>query len=277
MTNMSVYSIIKSIVTALRKPIIIKADIKYLSPNHRLEGKKILITGGSRGLGYSMAKKFISEGAEVLITGRNKEVLMRVAEELQCKSIIFDSTDFDNINSFIAEAHDQLGGIDVLVNNAGISLHEGNIRNVTFDSFDKQINTNLKSVYFLSKKFLELYEAEKRTKGSILFVSSERGIYVDDIPYGLIKASINSLTQGLSVLLRKNDIRINAVAPGITTTDMTGTSPDNLYSGRYATGRYYLPDEVAEISCFLLSDAAACISGQIIGCDNGYNNNTYRK
>ena len=274
---MGLYNKLRSLVLCFRKPIIVKADIKYLAPNKRLENKKILITGGSRGLGYAMAKKFVSEGAEVLITGRNIERLKQVSEELGCKYILFDSTDFDNIDGFINEAKSLLGQIDVLVNNAGISLHVGNIRNVTKESYDAQFNTNLKSVYFLSQKFLELYENNHQQNGSILFLSSERGKYVDDIPYGLIKTSINSLTQGLSFLLRNSDIRINAVAPGITTTDMTGTSPDNLYSGKYATGRYYLPEEVAEVACFLISDAAKCISGQIIGCDNGYNANSYKR
>ena len=274
---MGLYNKLRSLVLCFRKPIIVKADIKYLAPNKRLENKRILITGGSRGLGYAMAKKFVSEGAEVLITGRNIDSLKQVSEELGCKFIQFDSTDFDNIDSFINKAKSILGQIDVLVNNAGISLHEGNIRNVTKESYDAQFNTNLKSVYFLSQKFLELYENNHQQNGSILYLSSERGKYVDDIPYGLIKASINSLTQGLSFLLRNSDIRINAVAPGITTTDMTGTSPDNLYSGKYATGRYYLPEEVAEVACFLISDAAKCISGQIIGCDNGYNVNSYKR
>ncbi len=274
---MWLYNLFTRLVHSIRRPIIIKAEIKYLSPNKRLENKRILITGGSRGLGYAMAKKFVSEGADVLITGRNVERLKQVSEEIGCKYILFDSTDFDNIDSFISEASSLLGQIDVLVNNAGISLHEGSIRSVTRESYDAQFDTNLKSVYFLSQKFLELYEGNQQKNGSILFLSSERGLYVDDIPYGLIKASINSLTKGLSFLLRKSDIRINAVAPGITATDMTGTTSDNLYSGRYATGRYYLPEEVAEVACFLISDAAKCISGQIIGCDNGYNANSYKR
>lgn len=274
---MGLYNFVSKLVHLIRRPIIVKANISFLSPNKRLENKKILITGGSRGLGYAMAKKFVSEGAEVLITGRNIERLKQVSEELGCKYILFDSTDFDNIDGFINEAKSLLGQIDVLVNNAGISLHEGNIRNVTKEGYDAQFNTNLKSVYFLSQKFLELYENNHQKNGSILFLSSERGKYVDDIPYGLIKASINSLTQGLSFLLRNSDIRINAAAPGITTTDMTGTTSDNLYSDKYATGRYYLPEEVAEVACFLISDAAKCISGQIIGCDNGYNANSYKR
>ena len=162
-----------------------------------------------------------------------------------------------------------LGGVDVLVNNAGISLHEGTIRNVRYEQFDRQIDVNFKGVYFLSQKFLALYEKEQRKGGSILFLSSERGQHVDDLPYGIIKAAINSLTQGLAKMLINSDIRINAVAPGITATSMTNRTVDDLYEENYSTGRCYLPEEVAEIACFLISDAAGCLSGQILVCNNG--------
>ena len=180
------------------------------------------------------------------------------------------------MDDFIKEADDLLGGANVLVNNAGISLHEGTIMDVHYEQFDKQIETNLKGAYFLSQKFLRMYKKKHRNGGSILFLSSERGHYVDDLPYGLIKAAINSLTQGLAKMLIQSNIRINAIAPGITTTDMTGITRDDIYSGEYSTGRYYLPEEVAEVACFLVSDASSCLSGQIIICNNGDSIN-YRK
>ncbi len=248
---------------------VVKANIVLLSPDHRLAGKKVIITGGSRGLGYAMAKKFVSESADVLITGRNEEHLKTVAKDLGCQYIHYDVTNFEHMDDFISKADILLGGVNVLVNNAGISLHEGTIRNVEYPQFDMQVNTNLKAAYFLTKKFLAIYEKEKRENGSVLFVSSERGEHVDDLPYGLIKAAINSLTKGLAKMLIRNNIRINAIAPGITTTDMTGRSSENIYGGKYSTGRYYLPEEVAEIACFLISDAAHCLSGQILVCNNG--------
>ena len=266
---MEIKKTLKKIIKLLQVKKTLKANIVLLHPNKRLVEKKIIITGGSRGLGYAMAKKFVSEGAEVLITGRDIDSLKKAAATLACKYICYDVTDFENMDSFLIEADKCLNGVNVLVNNAGISLHEGSIKNVKFEQFDKQIDVNLKGSYFLSQKFLALYEKNNMTGGSILFLSSERGQHVDDLPYGLIKAAINSLTQGLAKMLIKNNIRINAIAPGVTATDMTNISTNDLYADNYATGRYYLPEEVAEIACFLISDASSCLSGQILYCNNG--------
>lgn len=204
---------IKSLIRLLRSTKVVKANIMLLEPNKRLVGKRIIITGGSRGLGFSMAQKFVAEGAKVLITGCNEKTLQNAAKEVGCMYICYDVTDFEHMDEFVLRADNMLGGVDVLVNNAGISLHEGTIRNVRYEQFDRQIDVNFKGVYFLSQKFLALYEKEQRKGGSILFLSSERGQHVDDLPYGIIKAAINSLTQGLAKMLINSDIRINAVAP----------------------------------------------------------------
>ena len=256
---------------------VLRADIHLLEPNQRLTGKKIIITGGGHGIGFAMAKKFKSEGADVLITGRNEEVLIKSAKELGCAYMVLDITNTREFDSFIKLADQKLGGVNVLVNNAGVSLHEGNILNVTEETFDTQINTNLRGGYFLSKHFIKFINENQRNDGNILFLSSERGQYADDIPYGLTKAAINSLTKGLAMFLRRDNIRVNAVAPGITATSMTGYTKDNLYMQNYSTGRCYLPEEIAEVACFLISDAAGCLSGQVLYCDNGFSNNSYKK
>jgi 3-oxoacyl-[acyl-carrier protein] reductase len=266
---MDVKSVIYCVKKALLGSKVVKANIILLESNERLVGKRIIITGGSRGIGFSMAKKFVAEGAKVLITGCNEETLQNAAREIGCMYIYYDVTDFEHMDEFVSKADKMLGGANVLVNNAGISLHEGTIRNVHYEQFDKQVNVNLKGVYFLSQKFLALYEKEQRKGGSILFLSSERGQHVDDLPYGLIKAAINSFTQGLAKMLIRSNIRINAIAPGITATSMTNRTIDNLYEENYSTGRCYMPEEVAEIACFLISDAAGCLSGQILVCNNG--------
>ena len=110
----------------------------------------------------------------------------------------------------------------------------------------------------------------ERALQSILFMSSETSHTADIRPYGLTKAAINSLVKGLASMYASHGIRVNAVAPGITTSDMTGYKTDgNLYLEANATGRVYLPEEVAECASFLLSDCSGCVSGEILTCNNG--------
>ena len=247
----------------------ITADISYLQPNSRLAGKKIIVTGGGKGLGAAMATKFISEGASVLISGRNEKTLREKAEQIGCKYLTLDVQATESLDKFIHDADNILGGIDCLVNNAGISIHEPTFFDVTPETFDAQIATNLRGGFFLAQSFTKMLLHEKR-KGNVLFVSSETGETADIRPYGFTKAAINSMVQGLACLLVKDGIRVNAVAPGITASDMTGFKADgNLFLGCNATERVYLPVEVAETACFLLSDASGCISGQVIVCNNG--------
>lgn len=260
-------------------PTVVKhttADIHYLNPDNKLDGKKIIITGGGRGLGYAMAKKFVSEGADVLIAGRNEDLLAEKANELNCKYLKLDVQNSSEFDKFIEQAHKLLGGVNCLVNNAGISLHEGEIRNVTEEQFDSQISTNLKGGYFLAQRFIKYFENSGQEYGNILFVSSERGFFTDDLPYGLTKAAVNSLIKGLAYRLAGNHIRVNGIAPGVTTSDMTGFKADgNLYAPWNTGERVYLPEEVAEVAGFLLSDAANCLSGQILECNNGKTANTH--
>ena len=173
-----------------------------------------------------------------------------------------------NIYPFMNQANQMLGGVNCIVNNAGISLHESTFFDVTSETFDKQVNTNLKGGFFLTQKFVEILKKEQRT-GTVLFTSSETGDTMDFRPYGFTKAAVNSMVQGLAYLFSKDGIRVNAVAPGVTTSDMTGFKADgNLYEPGSSIERVYLPEEVAETACFLLSDAAGCVSGQIITCNN---------
>lgn len=268
---MSVKQIIKRGLTYIIKGTPIKktvSEISYLSPSETLKGKKIIITGGGSGLGLAMAKKFIQEKAEVLIVGRNEKKLQDAAQKLGCKYLQLDVTDCHSFKTFMENAAKELGGINVLVSNAGVSLHENSFFEVTPESFDIQINTNFKGPFFLAQQFIS-YLKETHQKGNILFVSSETGATVDCRPYGYTKAAINSMTKGLAHLFAKDGIRINAIAPGITASDMTGLSSEgNIYFPGNIIERVYMPEEVAETACFLISDAAGCISGEIITCNN---------
>lgn len=254
------------------QPKNIRATISVYKEGKRLEDQRIVVTGGGRGLGFAIAKRCIEEGANVLIVGRNEDNLKKAAEQYQnCHYLRYDVSDTTDVSAFFTKAEEILGGpITSLVNNAGISLHEGNIFNVTEESFVKQINVNLKAPYFLSKEFLKRYRASGLLKGAILFITSERGLYCDDIPYGLIKAAINSLTEGLGRRFINEGIRVNAIAPGVTASDMTGYSEDgNLYRPQACGERVYLAQEVAETAIFLLSEESGCISSQIIPCNRG--------
>jgi 3-oxoacyl-[acyl-carrier protein] reductase len=245
------------------------ASVTYAEPNAVLHDKKVIVTGGGRGLGFAMAKKFKSEGAEVLIVGRNATKLEESAKELGCSYLVYDVQDVEHMDAFMHRANEILNGANCLINNAGISLHEKSFIDVTPDGFDAQINTNLRGSFFMAQKFIKLLEEENR-EGNILFVSSETGNTADIRPYGLTKAAINSLVAGLASMYAKKGIRINAIAPGITKSDMTGLGADgNLYYSDNATKRLYLPEEVAECACFLISNMSGCIAGEIITCNNG--------
>lgn len=252
----------------------VSAEIVYLIPNERLKGKKIIVTGGGRGLGAAMSAKFVSEGATVLIAGRDTDILHKTANSIGCMYLPLDLKEASSFNRFIDEADEMLGGADCLVNNAGISLHESSFFDVTENSFDLQVDTNFKGTYFLTQSFIKNVLTNKR-KGNVLFISSETGSTADNRPYGYTKAAINSMTQGLAKLFIKDGIRINALSPGVTASDMTGfNTKGNLYYSGNEIERIYMPEEVAEIACFLISDASGCISGQILLCNNGNTINT---
>lgn len=272
---MSAIKIIKRALTYIIKGVpnkIVKVEVGQIMPTSRLLGKNIIVTGGGRGLGFSMAEKFVAEGANVLITGRSESTLIEASAKLNnCLYIPFDVSDIAHIPYFINQCIEKFNGrIDVLVNNAGISLHEREIKNVTEEGYDQQFNTNLKAPYFLSQAFLNHCEKVNNTNASVLFITSERGLYCDDIPYGIIKAGINSLTRGLSCRYIKKGVRVNAIAPGVTVSDMTGyNSESNMIRPTAIGERVFMAEEVAETAAFILSDAAKCISGEIIPCNQG--------
>lgn len=263
-------SVVKQILLIFRRRIPQKSiiNISCLQPNKILIGKKIIITGGGRGLGAAMAEKFVKEGADVLIAGRTEKTVKDTAERIGCKYLTLDVSKTDSLEDFMNQADAALGGANCLVNNAGISLHENTFFDVTPETFDKQIDTNFRGAFFLTQAFLRKMKDNNR-KANVLFISSETGDTMDFRPYGFTKAAINSMVQGLAYLFAKEDIRINAVAPGVTASDMTGfRAEENLSYDGNIIGRVYLPEEVAETACFLLSDASGCISGQIITCNN---------
>lgn len=249
-------------------------EIGTIAPSEMLSGRKIVITGGSRGIGFATAQACIKQGADVLIAGRKESTLQESAKNwvlvliiscLMCPRRSRRKTSLPRQNLVWG------GGIDGLICNAGLSLHEESIGKVSPEQFDKQFNTNFRGAYFLAQAYVE--EVTSSTKPSdLIFISSETADHCVDIPYGLSKAAINSLIGSLSRRFYRKGVRVNGVAPGVTATDMTkeyADVSDGDYSYEAASGRLFLPEEVAEVVCFLLSSASRCISGEVIHVNAG--------
>lgn len=265
---MGIKKILKSILGVIRPVNKTVAMITYTAPDNRLKGMNIIITGGGRGLGAAMAEKFVNEGANILIAGRNENTLKETANKVGCQYLVLDVADVASFDTFLDNAELKIGKINGLVNNAGISLHESTFFDVTPETFDSQVSVNMRGGYFLTQKLAKRW-LDNSQKGNVLFISSETGDMMDFRPYGFTKVAVNSMVQGLAYLFAKQGIRINAVAPGVTMSDMTGErSTDNIYYSRNMLGRVYMPEEVAETACFLMSEVSGCISGQIITCNN---------
>ena len=251
----------------------VNITIEQVKDGSLLKGKNILIVGGSSGIGFAIAKRCQEEGANVIISSSNSEKLNEATKKIKgnCFGITFDISKVKSINTFLDECTSKFGGnIDALICSAGISLHEGNYKNVTEDGFDKQFNINMKGTYFLCKSYLE--KISNKNNGNLLVISSETADQCYDIPYGMTKASLNSMICALSRREYQNGIRVNGIAPGVTQTDMTKDYAEVVngdYSRVNAMGRIALPEEIAEVSIFLLSDRSKCISGEIIHCNAG--------
>lgn len=270
---MAFKNIIKKSVDYLLRPRgIVNINISQINHGEILRQKCIVITGGGSGIGYYMAKKFISEGATVLIVGRNEEKLRKAKEEmgLKCQYLKFDVTQVEKAKQFIIKAISILGKIDCLVCNAGISLHEGTINHVSIESFDKQMNVNLRANYFLVQAFIEQHK--NGIPQDILLITSMTGNQINEIPYGIAKAGLNSMIQKINKRYYQYGIRVNAIAPGVIPTELTksyiDTSDGNMFYSE-SSGRYFLPEEIAEVATFLLSDASKIIAGEVITCDGG--------
>ena len=260
---------IKYILTEYKQPII-KVEVSQKTPQELFSNKVYIVTGGSSGIGFHIAKKLVEENATVIITGRTERKLIEAKNKIgsNCEYVVWDVSSVSESSDIIQKLFDKYNHIDGLINNAGISLHEWDFMKVTEDGYDTQFNTNLKGGFFLTQSYI-FQLLKKNNEGNVLFISSEAGTMCDDLPYGLTKASINSLVQALSYNYYKNGIRINAVSPGVTASEMTKINKNGDMFNNSNSGRFFLPEEVAEVVCFLLSDYSKCISGEIIHVNGG--------
>ena len=249
--------------------IYLNVNIGYLSPSELLKDHVIFITGATGGMGRQISQKCIEQGAKVILADINQERLHELEKNLgpNCRSICFDIKNIGIFDQVLDTADKFFGSIDCLVNNAGISLHEGDFMNVTEKNWNDQFDINLKAPYFLLQSWLRYYRKKEMKSGRVVMMASDTSGMGSSIPYGLSKAGISSLTCGLAKKLITEGIRINAMAPGTTLTPMT----DDLTHGEVCRSttigkRALFPEEIAGLCIFLLSDLSACVSGNIFGC-----------
>lgn len=246
-----------------------------------LTGKVAIVTGATSGIGRATASLFASNGATVVAVGRNETELtgLRDAQRGGTGSIkphLADVTELSQVDRLVSETMDTFGKIDILVNAAGI-IKNGNIEDTTLDEWDKMLNVNLRSVFYLMHKSVPSLE---QTKGSIVNVSSVTGprAFPNVLAYCVSKAGVDQLTRCSALELAPKGIRVNAVNPGVVVTGLhkrSGMSDDKYESflehsrTTHPLGRVGQPDEVAELIMFLASDKAGWITAATYEIDGG--------
>lgn len=261
-----------------RRPVV-KCNVSCLAPNELLKGRCALITGGTSGIGYSIAEAFLNAGASVIITGRDGERLKKACDLLSVKGnvkgYVMDNTNVSSFDTIFDKMLFDLGGqkIDILVNNAGVN-YKG-MPNATEEEYDQVMDTNLKGSFFLSQ-ILGKYYVSNQISGNILNIASASSLRPADSAYTVSKWGLRGLTLGLAKALAPYGITVNGIAPGPTATPMMrkGNSSD-LSLERIPLGRYILPDEIANMAVFLVSGMGRSIMGDIIYMTGGAGNLTY--
>ena len=241
-----------------------------------LKGKTAIVTGGTRGIGFEVVKKFIENGANVAFFGSRKETVDKTMAQLNelfpGKKILglYDSiSDAVAIELAFQKVVDEFGSLDILVNNAGISARDSLIEYKPED-FVKIMDLNVNAVFVCSQAAAKLMVKQK--SGVILNTSSMVSLYgqPSGVGYPTSKYAVNGMTKSLARELGKYNIRVNAVAPGVTATDMVASLPKEIVdriSSTIPLGRVGQPEEVANAFVFLASDMASYITGTILSVD----------
>ena len=242
----------------------------------RLKDKVAIITGGSRGIGYATADKFLKEGAKVILAASTQTSAEKAVASLKEKypeatvaGISPILSDLESVREAFKEAIEKYGCVDILVNNAGIS-ERTSFLDYTEDIFDKVMDLNVKGVFNATRVAAEYME--KKGSGVILSTSSMVSIYGQPrgFAYPASKFAVNGLTVSLARELGPKGIRVNAVAPGITETDMMKAVPKEVIEPMIAQiplRRLGQPEDIANAFVFLASDEASYITGVVLSVD----------
>ena len=240
-----------------------------------LKGKTAIVTGGTRGIGLAIVRTFLKNGANVALFGSRSETVDKALSTLREENSNWpvigmypDLADYNAVKNAVDEVVAKFGALDIMVNNAGISAREP-LSEYTPEAFQNIMNLNVTAVFNGCKAA----EAVMKGKGgSIINTSSMVSIYgqPSGVGYPTSKFAVNGMTKSLARELGREGIRVNAVAPGITRTDMVAALPEELVqriSAPIPLGRVGEPEEVANVFLFLASDLASYVTGAIISVD----------
>lgn len=241
----------------------------------KFEGRTAIVTGSSRGLGKAIAEKLGILGANIVLTGTS-ETVFNTAAELEAKgikavAIVGDVRNAEDVKNMISKAVETFGGIDILINNAGITKDKP-MAMMSEDDWDTVLDINLKGCFLCTKAAAKLMI--KKRYGRIINVSSVAGAYGNpgQANYSASKGGMIGLTKTTAKELAARGITCNAVTPGLIESDMTEILPEDLkrkYLEKIALGRFGTPEDVANVVAFLASDEAGYVTGQVIDIDGG--------
>ena len=242
----------------------------------RLSGKSAIVTGGASGFGEGIARKFVAEGAKVLIADLNLEGAERLAGELGAMAIMANVAEDQSVRAMVETAKAAFGSIDILVNNAGTTHLPAQMEEVTEADFDKVFAVNCKSVYLTAKYLVPLFKAQG--SGTILNVASTAG--VSPRPrlnwYNASKGWMNNATKGMAVELAPEGIRVNAINPVAGDTPLLkmfmGEDTPEVRAKFLSTipiGRFSTAEDMGNAACFLCSDEASMVTGVCMEVDGG--------
>ena len=253
--------------------------------NFELENKIALVTGGTKGIGLSIATAFIKQGAKVIITARDEKTGAESASALgsNCRFIPCDVTQPEQVENVIREIENEHGRLDILMNNAGSAVGMATVDKMEYEDWKFTIETNLHSIFLMSKAALRLMIQQKY--GRIINMSSIEGKKASPTygHYTASKHAIIGLTKTLAQENGVNNITSNAICPGLVYTDLIRDSMEETAKAKGTTAKEYLSayvqtsalkrptelDEVAAICVFLASDASSGITGTAISVDGG--------
>ena len=242
-----------------------------------LKGKKAIVTGASRGIGFAIAKAIVENGATVVITGRNAETLEKAAGDIgdNCIPLVWDAFNVRECGEKFAQAVEMLGGLDVFVNNAGISGARSekiadDLLQTTPDEWEKVLTVNTSALFFGMQQAVKYFK-ENGIKGNVLNVTSVAGDEPVCGAYRTSKVAATALTRGWGMMFAPYGITINGIAPGPVATQMyRWHEGDPLENSKIPYGRLATGEELAKLALYLLSDDARMICGETVIFDGGY-------